>query len=78
MNPHGVLPQRILSPPRLPFRHPGRLDYDIRGKGGAMGRPWWYEKEKKRRWRPSRELWFWVVLLLVILLVALARTCSRG
>ncbi len=42
-----------------------------------MGRPWWYEKEKKRRWRPSRELGYWGVLLLVVLLVALARTCGR-
>jgi len=44
-----------------------------------MGRPWWYEKEnKKRRWRPSRDLWFWGVLLLVVLVLAVARTCGRG
>ena len=24
-NPHGLLGQRILSPLRLPFRHPGKL-----------------------------------------------------
>src|ERR1019366_466868 len=25
-NPHGLLSQGILSPPRLPFRHPGAAD----------------------------------------------------
>ena len=43
-----------------------------------MGRPWWYEKQKKKRWGPSRDLWFWGALLLLVLLVALARTCGRG
>jgi hypothetical protein len=47
---------------------------EIRGNGQAL----WYEKERKKRWRPSRDLRFWIVLLLAVLLVAVARTCARG
>ncbi len=36
-NPHGLFAQRILSPPRLPFRHPGSGGM-IRVQGGRTDR----------------------------------------
>lgn len=37
MNPHGPMAQRILSPLRLPFRHPGRVTARIFACARAPG-----------------------------------------
>ncbi len=43
-----------------------------------MGRPWWYDsywqKGKKRRRGPGRNLWYFLVLLALVLVLALYRT----
>ena len=39
MNPHGPMAQRILSPLRLPFRHPGRVSATIFAFANGRARP---------------------------------------